>query len=200
MNGTTVFKTAAFDRSAISPKQSLWNGVIKSKKSYVKIEHIIKPNKNMDLFEAIEKRHMCRSLDPDKEVPDDLIGKLVDAGKRAPSAGGLKDQRFTVVKDKETKNKLMSAALDQEQVGDASAVIIVSSEINLVMGKYGERGRDLYSAQNCAAAAENILLAVTALGLSACWVGAFDENPVKEILGLPKNYRPMVMIPVGYEK
>jgi nitroreductase len=154
----------------------------------------------MDLFEAIQKRHMCRSLDPDKKVPDDLIDKLIDAGKRAPSAGGLKDQRFTVAKDKETKNKLMGAALDQEQVGDASAVIIVSSEVNLVMKKYGKRGRDLYAAQNCAAATENILLAVTALRLNACWVGAFDENAVKKILDLPENYKPMVMIPVGYEK
>jgi SagB-type dehydrogenase family enzyme len=154
----------------------------------------------MDLFEAIKKRHMCRSLDPDKKVPDDLINKLIDAGKRAPSAGGLKDQRFTIVKDQKTKDKLMAAALGQEQVGDASAVIVVSSEIDLVTKKYKERGRDLYAAQNCAAATENILLAATALGLNACWVGAFDEKPVKEILDLPENYRPMVMIPVGHEK
>jgi nitroreductase len=154
----------------------------------------------MNLFEAIQKRRMCRNMDPDKKIPGDLIDKLIDAGRHAPSAGGLKDQRFIVINDQKTKDKLMAAARGQKQVGDASDIIIVSSEIDLVAGKYGERGRDLYAAQDCAAAAENILLAVTALGLNACWVGAFDEKSVKEILDLPENQRPMVMIPVGYEK
>ena len=154
----------------------------------------------MDLFEAIEKRHMCRDFDTDKNVLDVVIDKLVDAGTKAPSAGGLKDQRFTVVKDKETKYQLMEAALGQRQVGDAPVVIVVSSDVDIVSGKYGDRGRDLYASQNCAAATENILLAVTALGLNACWVGALDEDEVKRILNLPENHRPMVIIPVGYEK
>ena len=131
---------------------------------------------------------------------DVLIDKLIDAGKKSPSAGGLKDQRFTVVKDEEAKHQLMETSRGQRQVGEASVIIVVSSDVDVVSGKYGDRGRDLYAAQDCAAATENILLAATALGLGACWVGAFDENEVRKILNLPENHRPMVMIPVGYEK
>lgn len=143
---------------------------------------------------------MCRDFDTNKKVLGVLIDKLIDAGKKAPSAGGLKDQRFAVVKDQEDKYQLMEAALGQRQVGEASAVIVVSSDLDVVSKKYGDRGRDLYAAQNCAAATENILLSATALGLGACWIGAFDEDTVKKILKLPKSQRPMVMIPVGYEK
>ena len=166
----------------------------------IKWNVILKLNKGMDLFKAIEKRHMCRDFDTSKNVMDVLINKLIDSGKKAPSAGGLKDRRFTVVKDEETKYQLMEAALGQRQVGEASVVIVVSSDVDVVSKKYGDRGRDLYSTQNCAAATENILLSATALELGACWIGAFDEDAVKKILKLPKNQRPMVMIPVGYAK
>lgn len=79
-------------------------------------------------------------------------------------------------------------------------MIVVSSDLEIVAAKYGERGRNLYAPQNCAAAVENILLAAIALGLGACWVGAFDEETAKQILDLPNNVRPMVLIPIGYKQ
>jgi nitroreductase len=62
---------------------------------------------------------------------------------------------------------------------------------------YGQRGK-LYAEQDATAAVENILLAVTALGLGAVWVGAFDEELVSEILELPRHVRPIAMIPIGF--
>ena len=44
----------------------------------------------------------------------------------------------------------------------------------------------------------NLLLAAHARGLSTCWVGAFDENAVSEILGIPHKTRPVAIIPLGY--
>lgn len=154
----------------------------------------------MELFSAIESRHMCRDFDPLKLVPEEVIDKIINAGKKAPSAGGLEDQRFTVVKDENEKKALTDAALGQDQINDAPVVIVVSSEVDIVEAKYGERGRDLYAPQNVAVAVENMLLAATALDLGACWVGSFNENKVKEILKLPENYRPMVIVPIGFKK
>ena len=53
----------------------------------------------MDILEAINQRHMCRNFDPEKKVQSELIEKLIDAGRKAPSAGGLQDQVFTIVED-----------------------------------------------------------------------------------------------------
>ncbi|MBU1683709.1 nitroreductase family protein [Patescibacteria group bacterium] len=143
---------------------------------------------------------MCRNFDTEKAIPDDVMEKLIDAGKSAPSAGGLKDQRFKVVSDWETKNMLVEASLDQKQLADASAVIVVSSDLDVMGGKYGDRGEKLYAAQDCAASVQNILLACTALGLGACWIGAFDAESVKKILDLPDSYKTTILVAVGYEK
>jgi len=64
--------------------------------------------------------------------------------------------------------------------------------------RYGRRGSELYCLQDTAAATENILLGVTALGLGACWVGAFSEGAAATVLDLPSHLRPVAMIPIGH--
>jgi nitroreductase len=152
----------------------------------------------MDLLDAIKNRHMCRDINPDKDLSDAIVEQIIDAGKAAPSSGGLRDQRFMVIRDAKIKKALRRVSWDQAVVTDAPVVIAVYSEADLVEGKYGERGRDFFSVQNGAASIENMLLAVTALGLGACWVGGFEEEPVKEILGLSSNQKLMALVPVGY--
>ena len=154
----------------------------------------------MDLFEAIKKRHACRSYDPSKSVNEEDLEKIIEAGKMAPSAGGLADQRFTVVMDLDVKKRINEEAASNQRYNlfDAAAIIVVSSDVSVVEGKYEKRGVELYAAQNVAAAVENILLAATALGLGSCWVGSFDEDKVKEILELEDAWRPMTMVPIGY--
>ena len=58
--------------------------------------------------------------------------------------------------------------------------------------------RELYCIQDTAAAIENILLAATAYGLGACWVGAFDEEATASVLELEQELRPVALIPIGY--
>lgn len=64
--------------------------------------------------------------------------------------------------------------------------------------RYGDRGRNPYCLQDTAAATRNILLAAASLGLGACWVGAFREQRVGEMLELPPDERPVALVPVGY--
>ena len=63
--------------------------------------------------------------------------------------------------------------------------------------RYGERGRTLYAIQDATIAAQNMMLAATALGYGTCWVGAFNEAQVKKILKIPDGIRPIAIIPVG---
>ncbi|MCC5994270.1 MAG: nitroreductase family protein, partial [Candidatus Aenigmarchaeota archaeon] len=106
--------------------------------------------------------------------------------------------RFIVVRDKKTKELLYNAALKQEHVKEAPVLIVVCSDLEVLSLRYGKRGEVVYSLEDCAAAIENILLAATALGLGTCWVGAFDEEDVKNILRLPDFLRPIAIITVGY--
>lgn len=154
----------------------------------------------MDFWQAINKRKSVRSFDSIKEVSDEQIEKIIQAGKRAPSAGGIYPVEFIVVREQDKKEVLAQAAMGQNFIIQAPAVIVVAVEVEKTASVYGERGRKLYSIQDGAAAIENMFLAITALGLSSCWVGAFAEKEVKDILKLSDNKRPQAILPIGYER
>lgn len=151
----------------------------------------------MEFFKVIKKRHCVRKFQ-DKPVEREKLEKILFAATSAPSAGNVQDWRFVVVKDKELRSQLSAAALGQEQIAKAPVVIVVCSNLEEISARYGQRGKELYSIQNAAAATQNLLLAATDLGLGACWVGAFEEKEVKKILQLSENYRPLALIPLGY--
>jgi nitroreductase len=152
----------------------------------------------MDVFEAIEKRRSIRSFDADKEVPEEIVEEILRCGCMAPSAGNVQPWRFIVVRDAELKRALADAALGQDFVAEAPVVIVVCSDLSAHSLSYGQRGVELYSIQDAAAATQNILLAATALGFGTCWVGAFREEEASRVLRLVKDLRPLVLIPVGY--
>ena len=150
----------------------------------------------MELYQAIRERRSIRAFQ-DKEVPSDLIDRILEAAILAPSEGNLQSWLFYVVKNQEIKKKLAEAAFGQMFVAEAPATVVVC--INLkATAPYRERGRKLYALQSSAAAVENMLLTVTSLNLGACWVGAFDEDSVKVILNLEQEIRPVALIPIGY--
>lgn len=153
-----------------------------------------------DFWQVLKKRHCVRQFDSWREVPDELIKDLVEAGHFGPSAGNIHPEEFIVVREQETKEKLAEAALGQMFVAEAPVVIVVIADTEKTASRYGERGRNLYAIQDAAAATENIFLAATDLGLSMCWVGAFDEKQVQKILKLQPNQRPLAILPIGYEK
>lgn len=155
---------------------------------------------NMDFWEALQKRHCIRDFDENKKVSNEQIKKLIIAAKTAPSAGDVQDWEFKIVKENVVKKQLVNIAWNQDFIAQASVVIVVCINFSKTDSDYGKRGIELYSIQDTAAATQNILLAATALGLGACWVGAFDEDRVKEILNLEDNLRPVVIVPVGYPK
>jgi len=150
----------------------------------------------LDLIEAIKNRRSVRAFNKE-DVPTQVIEKILECGNLAPSAGNLQPRDFVVVRNSKTKKRLADAAFDQEFVAEAPVVIVVCA--NMDRSKpYGRRGETLYSIQDATAAIQNMLLAVHAEGLGACWVGAFDESQASRILELPSNVRPIALIPVGH--
>ena len=151
----------------------------------------------MDFWQVIEERRSVRRFDR-RDVPEEMVERMLQAAIRAPSAGNRQPWRFFVVRRQEVKAALAEAAWGQRFVAQAPVVIVVCAEPDRSASRYGRRGRELYCLQDTAAATEHILLAATALGLGACWVGAFDEQAAARALNLPANLRPVAIIPVGY--
>jgi len=151
----------------------------------------------MDVLEAIKQRRSIRTFKRE-DISAEIVEKLIEAARWAPSAGNVQPWEFIIVRKPEIKRKLAEAALNQSFIEEAPVVIVVcANEVRSSQG-YGVRGKTLYCIQDTAAAIQNIHLAACALGLGTCWVGAFKEEKAREILKIPNGIRPVALIPVGY--
>jgi len=149
------------------------------------------------VFEAIETRRSVRAF-TNEEVSEEEVQKLIDAARRAPSAGDIQSWEFVIVRDAKIKHKLSAAALNQTFIKEAPVVIVVCADEARSSWGYGSRGASLYCLQDTAAAIQNMLLAACALGLGTCWVGAFHEDEVAKVVNVPIGVRPVAIIPVGH--
>jgi nitroreductase len=149
----------------------------------------------LDLYDAIETRRSVRAFRKE-DVPDTVLDKILKYGNLAPTAGNLQSRDFIIVRNPETKAKLSEAALGQDFVAQAPVVVVVCANTERAK-PYKKRGEELYCIQDATAAIQNILLATHAEGYGACWVGAFSEVRVSEVLELPDTARPLALIPIG---
>jgi len=141
------------------------------------------------LSELIKKRRSVRKYQK-KDVTDDLLEKILDSTKYAPSCGNYQPWEFIVVRNEDTKKDLVAAAFDQKWMMEAPVFIVACINVRLAGAVYGERGARLYGPQAIAAAIENMLLTAESLGLATCWVGAFSEVIVARILECAEYARP----------
>jgi nitroreductase len=150
----------------------------------------------MECIETIKGRRSVRRFKA-QPVGKEMIEELLDAARMAPSAGNLQARDFIVISNKITKQKLKEAALGQSFIEQAPIVVVAVANIERSSRVYKTRG-ELYAIQDATASVENILLSACSMGLAACWVGAFDENAVSELLSIPHKTKPIAIIPVGY--
>ena len=137
----------------------------------------------MEFGDVIAKRRSVRHFNTKLTVSDEDITALLQAAVSAPSAGNIQPWRFVVLRSPEARERL-AAAMRQPWATAASVIIVVCVDPRPCAARYGDRGQALYAIQDTAAAAENILLAAVDRGLASCWVGAFDEDAVREAVGV----------------
>lgn len=146
-----------------------------------------------------KKRKSVRNFledDIEKEKLEEIL-KVIDS---SPSAGNLKAREVLVVKEKDLKERLAKASFNQKFISEAPVVLIFFALPERSEKIYGERGKNLYSLQDATIACAYAWLEAVSLGLSACWVGAFDDERVKEILKVNDSWRPIAILPIGYSK
>ncbi len=152
----------------------------------------------MELVTTIRERVSVRHYNSSKDIPDQTVLEIIELGNRAPSAGNLQARDFVIVRNLIKKQALAKAAYGQNFIIEAPVVIVVCANLDRSTIRYSDRGEDLYSIQDSAAAIQNMLLVIHSYGLGTCWVGAFDETQAAKILKLPEHIRPVAIIPIGY--
>ncbi len=148
------------------------------------------------LLKILKRRRSVRAY-KEEDISDYDLNKLFEAALSAPSAGNLQAREFIIVRDVNTKHQLAEAALGQFFIAKAPIVLVGCANIGRSSRNYGDRGQ-LYAVQDVTIAASYIQLAAESMGLSTCWIGAFYEERVRELLELPLDIRPVLMLPVGY--
>ncbi|MFO7676537.1 MAG: nitroreductase family protein [bacterium] len=136
-----------------------------------------------------------RAYRPDP-VPEDALARILEAGRLAPSAKNLQPWKFVIVTDPQQRELLVPACRGQKFIAEAPVVICgcaVESEAWGGMGGYWSA-----EAVDVTIALEHMILAAAAEGLGTCWIGAFVENEVRKVLGIPEGVKPIALTPLGY--
>ncbi len=146
----------------------------------------------MDIFEAIEKRYSARRF-ADRQVEPAKLQRLFEATRLAPSAKNLQEWRFIVVQDRETRLRLAEAAF-QKFVGGAPTILVCCADSDGYVMRCGLPSYPI----DVAIAIDHLTLAATALDLGTCWIGKFDPDLVRDILGIPKHIHIVELLLLGY--
>ena len=147
----------------------------------------------MDVFEAIAVRKSVRAF-LDKPVGEDVLEKILDAARLAPSARNAQEWRFVVVSDRTVRQKIASEAARQPFIGTAGILLACCA---ITDGRIMRCGQPAYPI-DVAIAMDHLSLAAAALGLGTCWIGSFDEELVRRMLGIEPGVRVVQLMPLGY--
>jgi SagB-type dehydrogenase family enzyme len=109
---------------------------------------------------------------------------------------GPEEHEVTMIAKGDIRSQLARAALDQDSVRDGAIALVFTAVYRRITWKYGDRGIH-YAYMEAGHAAQNVCLQATAMGLGAVTVGAFYDDKVSRLLGLPKDEAPLYIIPVG---
>lgn len=141
----------------------------------------------MEVMEAIRTRRSIRAYKPDA-VPEEALTTVLEAARLAPSAANRQNWKFVAVRDPKLRPAMMEACRGQKFVGEAPVTIVCcATDPNWK-----------WAAVDVAIATDHMTLAAWSLGLGTCWIGAFDEARVKEVIGAPEAARVICCLTLGY--
>jgi len=140
----------------------------------------------MDVISAIRARRSIRKYEP-RPLPGDVLADLLDAARLAPSANNLQKWQLIVVTDSRLKKKLATVSGGQDFVAGCSAYLVGVTEPGAP-----------YSTVDMTIALDHLSLRAVELGLGTCWVGDFEPEKIKDVLGIPGGHEVPICMTVGY--
>ena len=146
----------------------------------------------MDIHKIIEKRRSVRAY-LDKPIPEDVLNRVLEAARLAPSANNRQERKFIIVKDKSQKEKLTQTAT-QDFLKQAPVIIAaVGATPDKIMTC------DIPADPvDVTIAVDHITLAAVGEGLGTCWIGAFSQEKACQLLNIPKTHKIVILITLGY--
>ncbi len=145
----------------------------------------------LDFFEVIRNRRSIRKYQ-DKSVEKEKLQKILEAARLAPSAMNRQPYKLIVVSKKDILSKMNSACNQDWKAPIMIAMVSIPKEAWV-----RDDGEEYWKA-DAAIAMHQVSLAAFAEGLGTCWIAAFKEKEVKELLGVDSGSRIPFLSPLGY--
>lgn len=145
----------------------------------------------MNINEIIEKRRSVRSY-RDDPITDESLDKILEAARMAPSVHNSQEHKFIIVKEKAIIKKLSKVA-NQRYIAEAPIVI---AAVSLNPEHILTNEVPAY-AMNLAIALDHITLTAVEEDLGTCWISAFSQKEVKDILSIPDKYKVAALMTLG---
>jgi len=149
------------------------------------------------LLEAVRKRRSV-SRYQEKNIPSSILEEIFEAARLAPSASNRQPWKFVVVQDEGLKQKVMEASILhgklQPFIVEASVIIAgCATDVSHIMPN-GVPSHHV----DLSIALEHISLQAAELGLGSCWIGAFNQEKVKDLLKITENAAVVCLMTLGY--
>jgi len=149
----------------------------------------------VDFYEVIRTRRSIRRYRPDP-VPGEILERVLDAARIAPSGSNRQPTRLILVRDAETKRALVPFCGNQGFLAEAPIVAVACGH-NLHYNRGNYMG-DYAMLVDVAIAVDHLTLAARAEGLGTCWIGLFDNDGIKKLLSIPEEVQVVALTPLGY--
>ncbi|MCE8429402.1 MAG: nitroreductase family protein [Candidatus Methanoperedens sp.] len=148
----------------------------------------------MEVIEAIRNRRVVRQFKPDI-IKDEVLQKILEAARWAPSPFNIQPWEFIIIKDKETLKAISKVARYAGYLEQAPmAIAVVVPPINSKFSWIESIGEPKFAA---AIAVQNIMLSAWDMGIGSCWVSV-DREKAANILKVPQTHFLLTVIPIGY--
>jgi len=151
----------------------------------------------MQFYDVIQSRTSIRKF-KNTHINEEKLSRMINAAMMSPTWKNNTSYRFIIVDDVDKKNKLATAIINDtndaaNSVREAPLVTVVVANPNL-SGEVAERE---YYLVDSAIALEHFVLAATAEGYGTCWIASINEDDIRNILNIPKDFRVVAITPVG---
>ena len=143
----------------------------------------------MSFIDTVLTRRSIRRYEK-QDIPKDVLDKILEAGRQAPSAGNKQPWHFIVLSDYDIKEKLSHGKWNTF-VKDSAVTIVGCGYIG---DEYGRK----WSTVDISIALQNMVIAAWGLGIGSCWIGDFKEAEVKSLLNIPEDRKVIALVAFGY--
>ena len=155
-----------------------------------------------DFYKLVDERQSDRGYDTERDVPREVVMRIVDAARRAPSACNSQPWHFIVVDKPELRAEVAEALISIGMNKFASQapcfIVLVQEAPNFTARLGGWIKNKHFPLIDCGIAASYLTLAAADEGLGSCRMGGFDEKRLKRLLGVPRSRRVLLVVSLGY--